>query len=76
MTIKTTVKAGNKTLFVNDFEFIPAVGDSFYSHGTKYIVLDINQADEHNATLQVSAPPAQGVRAGGQHAYKTPKGGR
>lgn len=76
MTIKTTVKAGNKTLFVKDFEFIPALGTSFYANGNKYNVLETSQVDELSATLQVSVIPAQGVRAGGQHAYKTPKGGR
>jgi hypothetical protein len=76
MTIKTTVKAGNKTLYIEDFEFIPEVGSSFYAHGTKYIVAKIDKTDEQNAMIQVRTQPSSGARQGGAHAYKTPKGGK
>jgi hypothetical protein len=76
MTIKTTVKAGNKTLFVENFEYIPALGSSFHAHGSKYKVLEINQVDENTATIMVSTPIAQNARQGGAHAYKPPKGGK
>lgn len=76
MTIKTTVKAGNKTLYVDDFEFIPEVGSSFYANGTKYVVGSINKTDEQTAMIQVTTQPTQGARQGGAHSYKTPKGGK
>jgi len=73
MTIRTTVKAGNKTLFVDDFEYIPEVGVSFASHGQQYIVLETNKVDENTAMIMVRTASTQGIR--GQNSYK-PSSGR
>lgn len=72
MTIRTTVKAGNKTLFVDDFEYIPEIGVSFASHGKQYIVAEVNKVDENTATIQVRTASAQGIR--GQNSYRPSTG--
>ena len=72
MTIRTTIKAGNKTLFKDNFECIPEVGISFASHGKQYIVAEVNNVDENTATIQVRTASAQGIR--GQNSYKPTSG--